>query len=136
MYNAWGGGSLYFAVPLSSVGHLQAFAMISSRRAHSAMLRNQKYAHDSPIFRSSQVELRIRRNTETLEGPSGVGTTYLQAWSVPKRSEESFEVAELERDRALAIHGGLGPFVGTLTYDFAVQRFATTLNRVPVCLTQ
>lgn len=60
----------------------------------------------------------IVETRKTSEGPVGVGTTYRQVRSVPDRSEESFEVTELEPDRRFAIHGGLGPFVGTLTYDF------------------
>jgi hypothetical protein len=65
---------------------------------------------------------------ETSEGPVGVGTTNRQVRSVPDRREESFEVIELEPDRRFAIHGGLGPFVGTLTYDFEDVGGATKLT--------
>jgi len=33
-------------------------------------------------------------------------------------AEETLRVTELEPDRRFAVHGELGPFVGTLTYDF------------------
>jgi carbon monoxide dehydrogenase subunit G len=55
---------------------------------------------------------------KTSEGPVRIGTTYRQVRSVPTRSEESLEVTELEPDRRFAVHGGLGPFVATLTYEF------------------
>jgi uncharacterized protein YndB with AHSA1/START domain len=60
----------------------------------------------------------IEETRKTSDGPVGVGTTYRQVRTIPSRSEESFEVTDLEPDTRFAIHGGLGPFVGTLTYDF------------------
>jgi carbon monoxide dehydrogenase subunit G len=55
---------------------------------------------------------------KTSEGPIRVGTTYRQVRSVPSRSEEALEVTELDPDRRFAVHGGLGPFEATLTYEF------------------
>ena len=55
---------------------------------------------------------------KTSDGPVRVGTTYRQIRSVPRRSEESLEITELEPDRIFAVHGGLGPFQATLTYEF------------------
>ena len=49
-------------------------------------------------------------------GPVGVGTTYRQIRSLPRRSEESFEVSAFEPDRKLAIRGTLGPFASELEY--------------------
>jgi hypothetical protein len=59
----------------------------------------------------------IVETRKTSDGPVGVGTTYRQARSLPSPSEEAFEVTEFEPDRRLAIHGDLGPFEGTLTYE-------------------
>ena len=59
----------------------------------------------------------IVETRKTSEGPVGVGTTYRQIRSIPSRSEERFEVTEFEAGRRLVIHGGLGPFEGTLTYE-------------------
>ena len=60
----------------------------------------------------------IEETKKTSGGPVGVGTTYRQVRTIPSRSEESLEVTELEPEQRFAIHGALGPFVGTLTYDF------------------
>jgi hypothetical protein len=49
------------------------------------------------------------------DGPVRVGTTYRQVRSLPSRSEETLQVIELDPDRRFAVHGGLGPFEGTLT---------------------
>ena len=60
----------------------------------------------------------IEETRKTSDGPVGVGTTYRQVRTIPNRSEESVEVTELEPDERFAIHGSLGPFIGTLTYEF------------------
>ncbi len=60
----------------------------------------------------------IEETRKTSDGPVAVGTTYRQVRTIPSRSEESLQVTELEPDDRFAIHGGLGPFVGTLTYGF------------------
>jgi carbon monoxide dehydrogenase subunit G len=60
----------------------------------------------------------IEETRKMSDGPLRVGTTYRQVRSVPTRSEESLEVTELLQDRRFAVHGDLGPFQATLTYDF------------------
>lgn len=65
---------------------------------------------------------------KTSEGPVGVGTTYRQIRSGPSRSEETFRVTEFDPDRRLAIHGDLGPFEGTLTYELEPLGEATRLT--------
>jgi len=57
-----------------------------------------------------------------------VGATYRQIRSVPAISEERFEVTEFEPDRRLAIHGDLGPFEGTLTYELEPAGRGTRLT--------
>jgi carbon monoxide dehydrogenase subunit G len=65
------------------------------------------------------------------DGPVLVGTTYRQIRSLPSRSEETLQVIELDPDRRFAVHGGLGPFEGTLTYEFEEIGGSTQLtNRV------
>ncbi len=54
---------------------------------------------------------------KTSQGPVGVGATYRQTRSLPSPVEETFTLTEFEPDRRLSIHGDLGPFEGTLTYD-------------------
>jgi carbon monoxide dehydrogenase subunit G len=59
----------------------------------------------------------IVETRKTSDGPVRVGTTYRQVRSLPSRSEETLQVSELEPDRRFAVHGGLGPFEGTLSYE-------------------
>jgi carbon monoxide dehydrogenase subunit G len=66
-----------------------------------------------PRWNYAIVETRM-----TSDGPVRVGTTYRQVRSLPSRSEETLQVTELEPDRRFAVQGGLGPFEGTLTYEF------------------
>lgn len=68
---------------------------------------------NAPRWNYAIVETR-----QTTSGPVGLGTTYSQIRSLPSRSEETLEVTEFEPDRRFAITGDLGPFHGTLTYDF------------------
>lgn len=60
----------------------------------------------------------IVETRKTSDGPVGVGTEYRQIRSLPNRSEETLRVTELEPDRRLAVRGRLGPFAGTLVYEF------------------
>ena len=50
------------------------------------------------------------------QGPVGVGTVYQQVRSVPRRSEEGFEVTAYNPPRQLEIQGQLGPFPSRLSY--------------------
>ena len=50
------------------------------------------------------------------QGPIGVGTIYQQVRSVPRRSEERFEVTAYNPPRQLEIQGQLGPFPSRLSY--------------------
>lgn len=70
----------------------------------------------------------IAATHKTSEGPVGVGTTYRQVRSLPSRSEETFEVTEFEPEQRLAIHGSLGPFEGTLTYELEPTEAGTRLT--------
>jgi carbon monoxide dehydrogenase subunit G len=49
-------------------------------------------------------------------GPVGVGTTYRQTRSVPRRSEEGFEVTVFEPPSRLEVHGEIGPFRARVSY--------------------
>ena len=59
----------------------------------------------------------IVETQKTSEGPVGVGATYRQTRSIPSPAEETFRVTEFDPHKRLAIHGDLGPFQGTLTYE-------------------
>jgi uncharacterized protein YndB with AHSA1/START domain len=50
------------------------------------------------------------------EGPVGVGTMYQQVRSVPRRSDEHFEVTAYNPPRQVEIRGQIGPFPSRLSY--------------------
>ncbi|MGH2722659.1 MAG: SRPBCC family protein [Actinomycetota bacterium] len=58
----------------------------------------------------------IAETAKVSAGPVGVGTRYRQVRSIPRRSEEGFEVTAFEPHRKLAIEGTLGPFASVLEY--------------------
>jgi carbon monoxide dehydrogenase subunit G len=73
----------------------------------------------------------ILQTKQTSPGPVGVGTTYRQLRSIPRRSEEGFEVTGFEPTSRLEIHGDIGPFTATISYLLAPVGDGTRLtNRV------
>jgi carbon monoxide dehydrogenase subunit G len=61
-------------------------------------------------------------------GPVGVGTAYRQTRSVPRRSEEGFEVTVFEPVRRLEVQGQLGPFKARTSYLLAPADSGTRLT--------
>jgi hypothetical protein len=70
----------------------------------------------------------IVETRKTSPGPVGVGTTYDQTRSVPRPSEEGFEVTAFEPDRLLEIAGELGPFRARMRYLLEPLGDATRLT--------
>jgi len=58
----------------------------------------------------------IARTVQTSRGPSGVGATYRQIRTIPRRSEERFEVTDFAPPNRLAVHGQIGPFTASSSY--------------------
>lgn len=58
----------------------------------------------------------IEQTRKTSAGPVGVGTTYRQTRTVPRRSEESFHVTIFEPPTRIAIQGQVGPFHAEISY--------------------
>jgi hypothetical protein len=58
----------------------------------------------------------------------GVGTTYRQVRTTPKRSEEAFEVTAFDPPRRLMIEGRVGPFRAQIGYALEVVAEATRLT--------
>ena len=58
----------------------------------------------------------IERTVQTSPGQTGVGATYRQIRTVPRRSEESFEVTDFAPPSRLAIKGQIGPFKASIRY--------------------
>jgi Polyketide cyclase / dehydrase and lipid transport len=69
----------------------------------------------------------IEETSKASAGPVGVGTRYRQTRSVPSRSAEEFEVTVFEPARRLAIHGQIGPFQATISYELEAVAGATRL---------
>jgi len=69
----------------------------------------------------------IERTWKTSPGPVGVGSTYHQERTVPRRAEESFEVVEFAPDSRIAIAGTLGPFPAHVTYVLQPDDGGTTV---------
>ena len=51
----------------------------------------------------------IARTVQTSPGQAGVGATYRQTCTIPRRSEESFEVTAFAPPSRLAVTGRIGP---------------------------
>jgi hypothetical protein len=58
----------------------------------------------------------IEETTKTSPGPVGVGSTYRQTRSIPRRGQEGFEVTVFDPTRRLAIEGEIGPFQARINY--------------------
>lgn len=58
----------------------------------------------------------IARTVPTSPGPVRVGATYRQTRTIPRRSEESFEVTDFAPPSRLAVHGQIGPFTASSGY--------------------
>jgi carbon monoxide dehydrogenase subunit G len=86
------------------------------------------YAFVSDLENVPKWNYAIVETRKTSDGPVRVGTTYRQVRSLPSRREETLQVTELEPDQRFAVHGGLGPFEGTLTYEFEEVSGSTRLT--------
>jgi uncharacterized protein YndB with AHSA1/START domain len=69
----------------------------------------------------------IEETRKASAGPVGVGTRYRQTRTVPSRSVEGFEVTVFEPARRLAMHGQIGPFQATISYELEAVAGATQL---------
>jgi uncharacterized protein YndB with AHSA1/START domain len=70
----------------------------------------------------------IEKTTKASPGPVGAGTTYRQVRSVPRRSQEDFEVTVFEPATRLAVRGQAGPFHATTSYLLEATAGATRLT--------
>jgi uncharacterized protein YndB with AHSA1/START domain len=58
----------------------------------------------------------IEQTTKTSPGPAGVGATYRQTRTLPRRSQEDFEVTVFEPPSRLTVTGQFGPFHAKTSY--------------------
>ncbi len=56
-----------------------------------------------------------------------MGTRYRQTRTIPGRSTEEFEVTVFQPASRLAIHGQIGPFRATISYELTAAADATRL---------
>jgi Polyketide cyclase / dehydrase and lipid transport len=59
----------------------------------------------------------IEKTWQTSPGPAGAGATFRQTRTLPRRSEEGFEVTIFEPPARLAVHGQIGPFQAITSYQ-------------------
>ena len=69
----------------------------------------------------------IEETHKASAGPPRVGTRYRQTRSIPSRSTEDFEVTVFEPASRLAIHGQIGPFQATISYELEARAGTTRL---------
>lgn len=72
----------------------------------------------------------IAETRKLSEGPVGVGTRYLQVRTLPRPSEESFEVTEVEPEARLSIEGTFGKLPGRLHYAMEPVAGGTRVTNV------
>jgi Polyketide cyclase / dehydrase and lipid transport len=58
----------------------------------------------------------IARTVQTSPGQAGVGATYRQTRTIPRSSEEGFEVTDFAPPSRLAVKGQIGPFNASSGY--------------------
>jgi hypothetical protein len=90
--------------------------------------RRDVFAFVSDLENIPKWNYAILETRKTSPGPVAVGSMYRQVRSLPSRREESLEVTEFEPGRRFAVHGDLGPFSGTLSYEFDDDAGSTRLT--------
>ncbi len=70
----------------------------------------------------------IEQTIKTSPGPVAAGATYRQTRSIPRRTEEEFEVTIFEPPRRIAIRGQIGPFRARSSYVLEPAGSATRLT--------
>jgi len=70
----------------------------------------------------------IARTVQISPGQPGVGATYRQARTIPRGSEESFEVTDFAPPSRLAVKGQIGPFNASSSYLLEATAGGTRLT--------
>jgi Polyketide cyclase / dehydrase and lipid transport len=70
----------------------------------------------------------ITRTVQTSPGPAGVGATYRQTRTIPRRSQESLQITIFEPPSRLTVQGQIGPFQATTSYLLEPAAGATRLT--------
>jgi hypothetical protein len=80
--------------------------------------RDEVFAYLSDFENIPAWNYAIDRTSQIGTGPVGVGTQYTQTRTLPRPSEETFEVITFTSPERLAIRGTLGPFQADSDYQF------------------
>lgn len=70
----------------------------------------------------------IEQTRKITDGPVGVGSRYHQTRTLPRRSEETFEVVAFEPEHRIVVRGDLGPFHGDVAYVLESAADSTVLT--------
>jgi hypothetical protein len=70
----------------------------------------------------------IARTIQTSPGPAGAGATYRQTRTIPRSSEESFEITDFAPPSRLAVKGQIGPFNTASSYLLEATAGGTRLT--------
>ncbi|HEX6336876.1 MAG TPA: SRPBCC family protein [Jiangellaceae bacterium] len=70
----------------------------------------------------------IERTHKITDGPVGVGSRYHQTRTLPRPSEETFEVVAFEPEHRIVVRGDLGPFHGDIAYVLESSGEATVVT--------
>ena len=78
--------------------------------------RSEVFAYLAAFENIPRWNYAIEQTRKITDGPVGVGTRYRQTRTLPRRSEEMFEVIAFEPEHTIVVRGDLGPFHGDSTY--------------------
>ncbi|MGH2539682.1 MAG: SRPBCC family protein [Actinomycetota bacterium] len=90
--------------------------------------RSEVFAFLSDLENVPKWNYAIVETRKLSEGPPVAGAMYRQVRSLPARSEETVELAELMPEERLVIRGDLGPFTGDLVYELDEVEGGTRLT--------
>lgn len=90
--------------------------------------RSDVFAYLADFEKIPRWNYAIEQTRKITDGPVGVGSRYHQTRTLPRRSQETFEVVGFEPEHTIVIRGDLGPFHGDVSYVLETSGGATVLT--------
>ncbi|HEX6234493.1 MAG TPA: SRPBCC family protein [Jiangellaceae bacterium] len=90
--------------------------------------RSEVFAYLADFEKVPRWNYAIELTRKITDGPVGVGSRFHQTRTLPRRSEETFEVVTFEPEHTIVVRGDLGPFHGDIAYFLESSGGATTLT--------
>ncbi len=90
--------------------------------------RSDVFAYLADFEKIPRWNYAIEQTRKITDGPVGVGSRYHQTRTLPRRSQETFEVVGFEPEHTIVIRGDLGPFHGDVSYVLETSGDATVLT--------